>query len=101
MVVYLVLKSAAVLKRDRIHDEVAVQVVRVQMNGDDDLIFVAPHTTRGLLAYLERLLGSNFSLCEALKPVPRDDTAGFTESPFYRRHRLIRALHRAVDPDDE
>ena len=61
----------------------AVQVVCVQMNGNDDLIFVTPHPPRGLFAYLKRLVGRDLASSKALITVPRDDFSATAESLLY------------------
>ena len=75
----------------------AVQVVCVQMDGDDDLIFVAPHTPRGFFADLECLIGRNFTLGKTLKSVPRDDISATAEALLHGDHFSVSVALGAVD----
>ena len=50
-----------------------MQVVCIQMNGDENLIFVAPHTSGGFLADLKCLFRCDLAFGKALYAVIADD----------------------------
>ena len=78
----------------------AMQVIRIQMNGNKHLISVAPHPSCGLLADLKRLLRCNLSFGKALYAVIADDLSFHSESALYGNHFGIGILLGAVYPTD-
>ena len=97
MIVYFVLKSAPVLERYRIDDEMTVQIVRIQMDGHNDLIFVCPHSPRCLLAYLKRFVRRDLAFGKALKPVPRDDISAAAKALLNGDHFRVGVPLGTVD----
>ena len=75
-----------------------VQVVRVQVRGDQDLEALAPHAPGGLQADRMGLLRRYLPGLEGLVAVVGDDLAPFSEPLFDGRHLLIGEGRRAVDP---
>ena len=75
----------------------AVQVICVQMNGNDDLIFVSPHSPRGLFADFERYVRCDLTGDEALIAVPRDDISATAEALLHGDHFSICVSLGAVD----
>ena len=92
-----VLKFAAVLEGHRVHHEMTVNVVRVQVDGDKHLILISPHSPCGFLANGECLLRRNLALLEALNTVVADDLSPQAESPLDGDHLGIGVLLGAVD----
>ena len=70
------------------------------MHGDEDLISITPHPTRGFLANLERFLRRDLALPEALDPVIAHHLAPQAEAPLYGHHLRKGVLAGAVDAAD-
>ena len=101
MVTDFVFELRAVLEGHGIHNKMAVHIVGVQVDGDQHLIPLTPHSSGGFLADGERLLRRDLALTKALNAVVADDLATQTESPLHGDHFGIGILRRAVDAADK
>ena len=97
MVTDFVFELRAVLEGHGIHNKMAVHIVGVQVDGDQHLIPLTPHSSGGFLADGERLLRRDLALTKALNAVVTDHLATQAESPLYGDHFGIGVLRRAVD----
>lgn len=93
----LVVIFASIHERDGIDHEVAVGVIRIQMDGDQHLISVAPHSAGGLLSDRERFFRSDFACRETLYPVVGDDLSTVAEMFLYCSHLFVSALICCLD----
>ena len=101
MVADFVFELCAVLEGHRIYNKVAMHIVGVQVDGNEHLIFVAPHPPCGFLADGECLLRRDLTLTEVLNAVVSDHLATQTESPLHGDHFGIGVLRRAIDTSHE
>ena len=92
-----VFEFRSVLEGHRIYNKVAVNIVGIQVDGDQHLIPIAPHPPCSFLANGECLLRRDLTLTEALNAVVSDHLATQTESPLHGDHFGIGVLRRAVD----
>ena len=67
-----ILKFAAVLERHGIHHKVAMDVVCVQVDGDEHLILTSPHSPCSLLTNFKGLFRRDLAHLEALDAVVAD-----------------------------
>ena len=74
-----------------------MQIICIQMNGHQHLIFVAPHLSGGCFADFKRLLRCNLACRKALYPVITDNLATKPEPPMYGNHFGIGVLLGAVN----
>ena len=89
------------LEGHRIHNKVAMHIVGVQVNGNQHLISVAPHSPCGFLADGERPLRCNLTLTKTLNAVVTDHLATQTKPSLYGDHFGAGVLRRAVDAADK
>ena len=75
----------------------AVNIVGIQVDGDQHLIPVAPHLPRGFLANGKRLLRRDITLTKALNAVVAHHLATQAEPPLDGDHLGVGVLRRAVD----
>ena len=87
-------------KGHRIENPVVVQMVFVQMRGDDDLEPIAPQMLRRLHADLMAKLRCDLAGLEALITVPGDITVGLVKLLLGQDHLLHSGLSGAVDGGD-
>ena len=78
-----------------------VDIIGIEMGGDDHLIFRAPHLPRGFHTYLMRFFGSDLALDKALVSVVGDILPTLTETAFYGNHFMISVMLGAVDARNE
>ena len=78
-----------------------VQVAFVQVGGDDNLKFIAPHLLCQLHADLMAPLWGHLSWLEALVAVPSDALILFAVPPLGQDHLMERRLLQAVDGGDK
>ena len=100
MIADLVLELGTVLERHGIHHKMAMEILRVQMHGDEDLVSVAPHPTRRFLADGKGLLRRDFAFPEALDSVVAHHFAPQAEATLYGHHLRKGVLPGAVDAAD-
>ena len=75
----------------------AVNIVGVQVDGNEHLIPVAPHLSCCFLSDYKGLLRRDLAFTKALNAVVADDLSTQTESPLHSDHLGIGVLCRAVD----
>ena len=92
-----ILELCTVLEGHGVHNKMAMHIVGVQVDGDQHLIPLTPHSSGGFLADGERLLRRDLALTKALNAVVADDLSTQTESPLHSDHLGIGVLCRAVD----
>ena len=78
-----------------------MDVIGIEMRGDDHLIFRAPHLSRGFNANLMRFLGSNLALGKALISVVGDILTALTETALDGNHFVISVMLGAVNTRDK
>lgn len=87
-----VFELRAVLEGHGIHNKMAVHIVGVQMDADQHLIPLTPHSSGGFLADGERLLRRDLALTKALNAVVADDLSPQTEPPLHGDHLGVGVL---------
>ena len=92
-----VLEFGTVLERHGIHHEMAVNVICVQVDGDEYLISVAPHSSCGFLADCKRLFRRDLALTKTLYSVITNNFPTQAEPPLHGDHLRIGVLFGAVD----
>jgi len=75
----------------------AVNIVGVQVDGNEHLIPVTPHLSCCFLADYKGLLRRDLAFTKALNAVVADDLSTQTESPLHGDHLSMGVLRRAVD----
>ena len=92
MVADFVFELCAVLEGHRIYNKVAVNIVGVQVDGDQHLIPIAPHLSCCFLADYKGLLRRDLTLFEALDAVVADDLSTQAEPPLDGVHLGVGVL---------
>ena len=92
-----VFELCTVLEGHGIHNKMAVNIVGIQVDGNEHLIPVAPHSSCCFLADSERLLRCDLARFKTLYPMITDDLATQTEPPLYGNHFGIGILLGAVN----
>ena len=100
MIRYMVLKLSAVPEGYGIDHEVIVQGIRVQVGGNDNLIFLPPHPPGCFHADGMGLLRSHLTGLEALVAVISNIAAQLAKLPLGGHHCTIRVMLGAVDGAD-
>lgn len=77
-----------------------VEIIGIEVGGNNNFIFLAPHTPCGFQTDFVRFFGCNFARPKALVAVIRHIAACFTEALFRCRHTLISSFSVAVDTAD-
>ena len=75
----------------------AVNIVGVQVDGNEHLIPVAPHLSCCFLSDYKGLLRRDLAFTKALNAVVAGDLATQPEPPLYGDHLSVGVLRRAVD----
>lgn len=101
MVADFILELCTALEGHGIYNKVAVNIVGIQVDGDQHLIPVAPHPPCCLLANGKRLLRRDLALTKALNAVVADNFSTQPEPPLDSDHLSIGVLRRAVDSTHE
>ena len=96
-----VFELCAVLEGHGVHNKMAMHIVGVQVDGDQHLIFVAPHLSCGFLADGECLLRRDLAFFEALDAVVAHHLATQPKPPLDGDHLSVGVLRRAVDTADK
>ena len=78
-----------------------VNVVCVQVDSDEHLILISPHSPCGGFADFKSLLRRDLAFPEALNAVVADYFSPQTEPPLHGDHLSVGVLRRAVDAADE
>ncbi len=93
----MIFELSAGTEGHRVHHDVIVEIVRVQMGGDYDFIISAPHSAGSFQTDFVSLLRGDFPGAKALKAVVRHIPTQLSVSAFGFRHIRIGPLGRAVD----
>ena len=91
---------AAVPKRNGVEAKVTVDMLLVEVGGDDDLKAVAPHFLCQLYANLVGKLRCEFLRFEALIPVPSDIAVGLSVALLGQNHLPQSSFLQAVEGGD-
>ena len=86
-----------VCKGNAIDYEMVVNIIGIEMRGDDHLVFCAPHHSSGFHADLMRFFGCDLSLGKALVSVIGDILSALTETALDGDHFVIGIVLGAVD----
>ena len=92
-----VAKFLPVGKGNAIDYEMVVNVIGIEMGGNNHLVFCTPHHTSGFYADLMRFFGCNLSLGKALVSVVGDILSALTETALDGDHFVIGIVLGAVD----
>ena len=100
MVGDMVFELFAGLKGYGVYHKMVMEIIGIEVGGNNNFIFLAPHTPCGFQADFVRFFGSYFARLKALIPVIRHIAACFAEALFCCRHTLIGSFCIAVDTAD-
>ena len=98
---FVVVVMFPVHKRDRVHNKVIVQAVRIQMGSNDYLKPVAPHPLGKSDSDFVCLFGCNLSRFKTLEPVIADDLTFIIPLCFGDHHFLSGRSRITVDTRDK
>ena len=96
-----VFEFRSVLEGHGIHHKVAMDVVCIQVDGDQHLIPITPHSPCGFLANGECLLRRDLALTKALNAVVAHHLATQPKPPLDGDHLSVGVLPGAVDAADK
>ena len=89
MLGYLISELLSILERNGIHHKMIVQIIRIQVCGDKDLVVLTPHPPCGLDPDRVTLLRRQLVRFERLIPVIRNNLAALTVFLLDRHHLFV------------
>ena len=87
----------AIVEGNGVDHKMIVQIVRIEVCGDKDLVVLAPHPPRGLNPDRVRLLRRQLARLERLEAVVRRHLAALAELFLNKQHFVVSVHRRAVD----
>ena len=96
----MVLKLAACFEGYGIQYDVVMDIIRIQMGSDHDLVLIAPHSFGSGDSNLVCFLGSDLTGFEALKSMVGYIPTQLSKLPFSVHHGSVGILFQTVDGTD-
>lgn len=93
----MIFKLPAGLKGYGVYNKMVMEIICVQVSGNNNFLFLAPHTPWGFQTDFVCFFGSDFSHLKTLIAVIRHIAACFAKAFLCRHHTLIGSFNIAVD----